>query len=62
MRVSLFSKARYNRARQHSLKLHKGSLRLDIRKKFFTFCGLSNYWNVLLGKVVESISLEAFKK
>jgi len=45
----------------NGLKLHQGMLRLDIKKKFVTE-GVVKYWNRLPRVVVESPSLEVFKK
>ncbi|RMC07014.1 hypothetical protein DUI87_16467 [Hirundo rustica rustica] len=59
--VGLFLQATTDRARGHSLKLQQGRYRLDIRKKFLTE-RLIKYWNGLPGEVVESPSLEVFKK
>ncbi|TRZ10274.1 hypothetical protein HGM15179_016833 [Zosterops borbonicus] len=59
--VGLFLHAATDRRTGHSLKLHQGKYRLDIRKKFFTE-RVIKYWNSLPGEVVESPSLDVFKR
>ena len=61
MGVGLFSQVITIKTRGDVLKLYHGRFRLDIKKNSFTE-SVVKHWNKLPRDVVESLSLEVFKK
>ena len=58
---SFISRVTSNGTNGNGLNLHKGRVSLDIRRHFFSE-RVAMHWNGLLREVVESPSLEVFRK